>query len=81
MNCLKCPVRKLLEETVAHERELNKMLQDKLVALANVQAHQSINYITEEPDEQYFGIGIEEELSFDEFGQKSFVVPDKEKGN
>ena len=65
-SCEKC---KTLEGEVAHLREQNSKLMDRLVALVDARAYGAIH--TElMPSKEYFGGGDDEILEFNELGQE-----------
>lgn len=78
MKCDNCEVRKLLTEALEYERERNRELQERLMAVANPMAYQSFHSPNNIPSDKYFGVGSEEYVEFDDFGQKIIVKKDEE---
>lgn len=79
MSCDTCQVKKLLEEALEYERERNKELQAKLVAMASPLAYRQLVYENAPDTDDYFGVGEEEFIEYDDFGQKIYVRKDPKK--
>ena len=78
IGCKNCDVRLLLQEALEVERTRNKELQDKLVAMANPVAYHSLNNQGSDNDpDDYYGVGPEEFVDFNEFGEKIIVSEKK----
>jgi len=68
-SCNKCQTFKVLSEALEFERQRNKELQDRLVALADAKAYHSITYM----NNQGYSSDDDEYIDYDDFGQEILV--------
>lgn len=74
MDCDKCQVKELLREALEFERARNKELQDKLIAMSSPDAYYALQSRNEAPaTNDYYGVGRDQFVEFDEFGQRRIV--------
>lgn len=68
-NCDKCEIYKA---EVAYLREMNKSLQDRLMALADAKAYGAVSTVFEGNPKEYYGTD-DEVIEYNEYGQKVTV--------